>query len=645
MKYINSFASLIPALQGNRAIRKVEKMRQTGEIQSEQEYADMLAEILAEISGGQYKPTFKYRPFLPGYSSSETYNLMLSEIRDDLEVAFIELNNIFSVVQAQTFLLRDKALNDLYYSVEQLETESSRLAIIANPDNAFKGADFNTFAGDTYLLSRLEAFARETFYDRRDDVAILDDDIVSFDVEQELIALPLSRESQIEFSEISVIETQTTGSDFNIELIDSNISAIKTINNTKSWIKNILKQSNLADGAELVLNVDLGDKRLVNYLFIKPVSDFPSILKSISYINENNQEITLDANAYFGMSLSSSVKIPFDDIVARRFIIKLQQESSVLFSYDPLAGELSLDDVRRNTSLVPNAQIIKDQLATDISDIDMVGVLAVSDKTKPKTEVVYKYTFGFTEISTGLAAYKSKGFFISKAYRKETPGLIAIESSEVNSEYLDISANVSALVGSFEYDIIKKDYNAKNELIHSREFPILPIGSEQVTNERLPFSGTREVVSLRFLGHKRNGSGENIKVFRNNVELTRGADWVFEDRRDVLDLSDETIKQDIFQTRIRILHSKDVIANGIYVCNYVPRYISEPDSVITDRGVVFLSTSATEHSAKANGGEISYSDIYVKIAIRNNSFYGNKSPRLDSYRLLTSPVNPGISTI
>lgn len=645
MKYVNSFASLIPALQGNRAIRKVEKMREKGEIQSEQEYADMLSEILSDISGDQYEPTFKYRPFLPGYSSSENYNLMLSEIRDDLEVAFIELNNIFSVIQAQTFLLKDKALNDLYYSVEKLENEAAKLSIIANPDNAFKDADFNTFAGDVYKLGRLDAFARDLFYDRRDDAPVLDDEIVSFDVEQELIALPLSRESQIEFSEISVVETQTTGSDFNIELIDSSIATIKNRNNTKSWIKNILKQSTISEGAEMVLSADLGDKRLVNYLFLKPVSDFPSILKSISYINENNQEIPLDAEVYFGMSLSSSVKIPFDDIVARRFIIRLQQESSVLFSYDPSVEKLSLDDIRRNTNLSANAQMVKDELAQGVSDIDLINILPISNQSKPESRVVYKYTFGFTEISTGLSAYKDKGFFISKPYRKETPGLIAIQVFEINSSYLDLSANVSANVGSFEYDVIKKDYNSKNELINSRESPILPLGVQSVESERLLFSGTREVVALRFVAHSFSGSGAGVKIFRNNVELTRGADWTFEDRRDVLDLSDSTIKQDIFQTRIRILHSKDVIANGIYTCNYVPRFISESNNIVVDKGVVYADTGVTEHQSTSNGSLISYSDIYIKIAIRNNSFYGNKSPRLDSYRLLVSPVNLELSTI
>lgn len=645
MKYVNSFASLIPALQGNRAIRKVEKMREKGEIQSEQEYADMLSKILSDISGNQYEPTFKYRPFLPGYSSSENYNLMLSEIRDDLEVAFIELNNIFSVIQAQTFLLKDKALNDLYYSVEKLENEATKLSIIANPDNAFKDADFNTFAGDVYKLGRLDAFARDLFYDRRDDAPVLDDEIVSFDVEQELIALPLSRESQIEFSEISVVETQTTGSDFNIELIDSSIATIKNRNNTKSWIKNILKQSIISEGAEMVLSADLGDKRLVNYLFLKPVSDFPSILKSISYINENNQEIPLDAEVYFGMSLSSSVKIPFDDIVARRFIIRLQQEGSVLFSYDPSVEKLSLDDIRRNTNLSANAQMVKDELAQRVSDIDLINILPISNQSKPESRVVYKYTFGFTEISTGLSAYKDKGFFISKPYRKETPGLIAIQVFEINSSYLDLSANVSANVGSFEYDVIKKDYNSKNELINSREFPILPLGVQSVESERLLFSGTREVATLRFVAHSFSDSGADVKIFRNNVELTRGADWTFEDRRDVLDLSDSTIKQDIFQTRIRILHSKDVIANGIYTCNYVPRFISESNSIVVDKGVVYADTGVTEHQSTSNGSLISYSDIYIKIAIRNNSFYGNKSPRLDSYRLLVSPVNLELSTI
>lgn len=645
MKYINSFSSLIPALQGNRAIRKIEKMRQSGEIQTEQEYANMLAQVLGEISGQEYVPTFKYRPFIAGYSSSENYNTMMDEIRDDLEVAFIELNNIYSIIKAHEVLFKDKVISDLYNTIEQLEVETNKLSIIANPSNSFKDADFNTFSGDLYRTSLLDPYAKELLYDRREDSSISASDFASVSIEEELISLPFSRDDKIKFSKVEVVETQTTGSDYNIQLIDSSIDAILSGENSNGWVRNILKTNTLSSGAELVLNADLGDKRLVNYLLIKPIADFPSILKEIIYINENNQEVILPAENYFNRSLSGPVKIPFDDIVARRFIIKLAQESSVLFSYDPSVEKLTIDDIRRNTSLKPSAEIVKDQLKSQVKDVDLTEILPISGETKPEIKVVYKYSFGFTEISTGLAGYKNKGFFVSKAYKKNATGLLALEVDEINMSYFDQPANKTALAGSFEYDFIKKDYNSRKQMIQSREFPVLPIGVMSVANERLHFSSIKKTATLRFLGHTMSNSGSSVKVFRDNVELVRGADWAFADRADAANLADSTLKADMSETRITILHSNDVASKGIYTCSYVPRHISDPDSVVLYKGVVYSSANVTEHLARVNGEDVAFSEIYLKVAIRNNSFYPNKSPKLSLYKILSSPFDTKRSTI
>jgi hypothetical protein len=63
------------------------------------------------------------------------------------------------------------------------------------------------------------------------------------------------------------------------------------------------------------------------------------------------------------------------------------------------------------------------------------------------------------------------------------------------------------------------------------------------------------------------------------------------------------------------------------------------------KGVTYSSANITEHLPQANGEDIAYSDIYLKIAIRNNSFYANKSPRLASYKILSSPFDTKRSTI
>ena len=131
-KYLQNFASLIPALQGNKAIRKVEKLREIGEIQSEAEYRARLDSILNSLSTEEFAPSFIYRAFTPGLSSSDQYNEMMDAMRDDLEVIFTEINNIYAVIKAHDNLFRDKLLDELNSALEELEKESARLVLVAD---------------------------------------------------------------------------------------------------------------------------------------------------------------------------------------------------------------------------------------------------------------------------------------------------------------------------------------------------------------------------------------------------------------------------------------------------------------------------------------------------------------------------------
>lgn len=639
MKYINNFSSLIPALQGAKAIRQVEKLRQIGEIQTEAEYNTRLSQILQRLSTEDFVPTFRYNPFKPGISSSEQYNQMMDQIRDDLEVAFTEANNIFATVKAHDFIFKDKVINELYASIEELEKEISRLTVVADSDNSFDDAFINTFSGDAYRLDRLDQYANELLYDRRLDEKTLDSNNTNVDLDEELISLPLSSQSEIDFSSLNVVGTQSTGSDYDVQLVDSNIDSVISGAANAGWIYNVLKVNNLTNGAKLVLDADLGDKRLVNYLFIKPISDFPSVLESIQYIDENNQMLVLPETSLFGQAITSPVKISFEDIIAKKFILTFTQRSSSLFSYNSTASTITIDDLRRDTSLVANAQMLEDQIRDSIDSVDLLSVIPISSPATPQYQVVYQYTFGFSEISTGLSGFKEKGYFVSKAYEKDSLGLLALDVDEVDTNYFDEVAAVVASVGSFEYDIVKKDYNERNEMIRSTDFPILPIGRTSVANERLLITATNTVQTLRFLGHTSLDDGSAVQVFRNNVPLVIGADWTFPDRNTVLDLNDTQLKPGLTETRIQILHSSDVIRNGIYTVNYIPRHIAEPNSIISAKDIVTLSTNVTEHKTTVGAEAVFRSELFIKIAIRNNSFYNNKTPKLASYKLLASSVD------
>lgn len=641
MKYINKFASLISSLQGNKALKKVEKLREMGEIQTEEEYNKKLEELLSKIPQGNFTPTFEYQPFTPGPSSSEQFNDMIDAISDDLEVAFLELNNIYTIIKAHSDVFKDKVIEEIYASVQELVNEIDKLELVANADNSFDNAFVNSFSGDAFSLQRIDQYANELLYDARLDKYILDQNNISIDTQEESVSLPLLIQTDIPFAEASVVNTKTTGSDFNVQLEDSDIQSILVSGSDTNWAYNILKEKEIKTGAVLGIELNLGDKRIINSLDIHPVSDFPSFLKQIEYQNVNGDFVALPDTTLFNRTIDKPVKVSFDDIIARKLRFEFSQSSSTLFSYDQNQPSITFDDLRRNTSLSANAATLSSHIESGIQDPDMLSVLPITTSPTPDFRVLYQYIFALKSIGTGLSSYRDIGYFVSKAYSQVTPGLIGLETTEIIPEYYDEAAGRTVRTGYIEYDIVKKDYNGRGDLIRSGNFPILPTGDLEVKNERMHFGATKKVVPLRFLGHSSLGNGSGVKIYRNNIELLIGTDWRFVDRANALDDTDINLRAGLSSTRIEILHSDDVIRNGIYTSGYTPRHIAEPTVVTSPTdGVDYISNNITEHEIEVGIDRVERSDIFLKIIIRNNSFFTNKTPKLDSYKLLTSAVDP-----
>jgi hypothetical protein len=280
-----------------------------------------------------------------------------------------------------------------------------------------------------------------------------------------------------------------------------------------------------------------------------------------------------------------------------------------------------------------------DQINEQIDNVDMLSVLPIATSPAPAPEVVYQYTFGFTSVQAGLSQFRNNGSFASRAYRKSSPGLVGIEVEEIDTKYFDSNANAIVSVGSFEYDIVKKDFNIRGELLDSKTLPVLPVGRQSIDNERLFFTQARTTIPLRFLGHLVSGDGSGVKIYRDNKLLTRGADWVFIDRADQLTLGSSIMVPGLAETRIHILHNQYVIQTGIYTAEYIPRHIAEPNSIVSRYDVTTLNTNVLETPSVKGSEQIDYSLLYLKVAIRNNSFYPNKTPKLASYRVLASSVD------
>lgn len=640
MKYLENFPSLMAAVQGNLLVNRVDKMRQTGEIQTEAEYKEALQELLSNISTVEYKPTFEYIRINPDISSSEHINYMFDLARDDLSSLFTELNNIFVIIKAHDGIFKDKFLDEMHFTLKELENKAENLAIINDPTNMFDNVFVNTFSGENFSLERTSPEAKRLLFDKRKAIDITDQSLGYINNKEEILSLPLLSEQGVPFIRADIIKSDTTVSEVNVSSEDSDIDYLLDEDISSSWIYNILSLKPLKTGAELVLELDLGDKQEINYLVVHPIADFPMFLDTIEYQDINNNIQTLPDTTYFNKVIDKPVRITFPDIIAKKITIKLLQFSSGLFDYDRNRPRYVFDDLKRNPELKERGpSLLTDGIKESIQDPDLLGVIPLESKNEESFQTYYQYVFGFKFISAGLSTYRDNGYFISRGYSKESLGLIGFEADAVIPTYFNEEVAEDQDIGSLEFDLTKKDYDGLGNPVGVLEFPVLPIGVSEVKNERLFFTEIQPVVSLRFLAHDSNNKGSDIVLYRNGLELIRGVDWRFFDRVNPLDDADNNIKPEAVSTRIEILHDSNIVKTGKYLSDYIPRYIKEPNGVHSLSDIVYLPNGTTEHKITKGAQTIEMSDLFLKISIRNNSPFSNKTPKLNSYKILTSSVN------
>lgn len=639
MKYINKYSSLVPAIQGNKIIQRIENRRKNGEIESDAEYQLELQKELSKLSTLEFSPLFKYEPIQPTVSSSQHFNAMMEMIEDDLDVLFAEINNIFTSIKAHDNLFKDKMLDELYYTLVELENQEKILSIVNDVSNSFDDISMNSFNGETHTLNRNNKYANEIFYDTRKDKKIEEEMMAFIDQEEEIISLPLGDQTDIYFVNAAIRTADTTVSEKNIQLIDSNINSIIEENSSDNWAYNILVKDQIEGGAKLSLELDFGDKREISFLRIHPISDFPMFLERIRYVNINNEIVDLPDTSLFNQVLDTPIRLSFPDIIAKKIILDLSQTSSVLFDYDESINQMTFEDLRRSSTSNYDVGILSRNIQETIQNPDVLEVTPITESTVKKYDSYNQYIFAFKNVSAGLSSYKDNAYFITKEYKREQVGLIGLDSDNFIPKVYnkEIGANVD--MASFEYTIIKKDYNGNGELISSSSFPILPINSSGILNERLFFSRKMPSQKLRFIAHRTDGSAEHIKIYRNNVLLTRGIDWRFLYRQDPADNADDTIAPGREYTEIEILHSNDVIRTGIYTADYTPRYIEEPNTDIYQNNILYLPNGVTQHTIERGIDIIKDSDLFLKITIRNNSRSKNRTPKLKSYKIMTASIN------
>jgi hypothetical protein len=444
------------------------------------------------------------------------------------------------------------------------------------------------------------------------------------------LSLPVFSDLDVDISSVSIISTETTVSDFDIQLPGTSISNLLSDNETDIWSYNILTRKKLTEPATLSIEVNLGDKKEINKILISPNAGAPCYLDSMSYTNENEEEIDMSVESFV---LTEDKIFNFPTVIAKKIKITFKQDKAKVIPLDENANQVTVEDLQRDPSLPVNIASISDNINTQINDPNIQNILGLDQIRVTNHILLNNYGFSLQLVKIGKSDYKSKGVYVSKPISLNSPVLISLEASKNIVQVTDIQTGEEMPSGSIEYSILKKDYSAAGALLKTSSFSIIPLGQSLIEDEFLDLSSSK-IQTLRFLGHETNGDGSNVKVYRNGELLILGVDWVFPDRTNVVDLSSFSIDPLKGQTRIELLHGTDQISNGIYYAEYSPRYILEPQNEIIDSNVKYLESGATVHSIDYFGEEITKSDVFIKAIIRNHTDSGVSSPFLEYYRIL-----------
>lgn len=628
MKTIKEIPSLIGSLQSNKMLQKMQERQNNGEFRSQTEYNEALREQLVAITQSENEPTFTYIPITTGPAYSEYMNGAMDQIALDLEVAFSEINYVFAKIASHESFF-DRTVREVMNLIKKLERQLESVEIEASLDTAFNKVHYDSFLNKSKRMSLEHPLSSELYFDDRESEKTSSSDFAEIDVRTGLLTLPKFSSDSVDIAEVSIIATETTVSDFDIQIPGITTANLLSTVPSDIWSYNILTRNRLQNPAVLALEIDLGDKKEVNQLLISPNAAIPALLDSITYEDQNGADLPLDIQP---RTLSEDVMFSFPTVIARRFKLRLKQDRTKILPFDLNGQSTTLDDLQRDPTLEVSIDSITQNIQEQINDPSIKNSLGLQENTLQDQILLNNYVFSLNSIEIGLSDYKSKGVYVSNPVQGQKVSLIGLEAESSINEVIDIQSQLPMPSGSVEYSLVKKDYAEDGRLMRTSQFNMLPLGQNIIDNERLFFDKDK-TLTLRFLAHKDDGDASGVKIYRNGEELILGVDWRFPDRQTPANPGDSNIELSAANTRVQILHTDEQILNGVYYAEYSPRYILQPDKSVIDKGVRYLDNGGVLHPLEYSGEQILFSDVFTKVIIRNHTDAGVSSPSVDFYRI------------
>lgn len=626
MKILSQVGSLLGSLQGNKILQKLSKKREEGLYKTELEFKQALKQNLLDIASLSDQPLYVPTSIIPGIAYSELFNSNVEDVLLDLDVLFQEINYLFSKIKSHEVFF-NRSITEAEILLKKLEQSLESAKIEASADIFFNKVFHNSFVDASNKIDFSNQEAKEFYYDFQLKKRALIDNLCSIDVKQSKLSLPKFNSVKVGVAEAKILTTESSVSDYEVLFPGNNILNILNEQNQGFWSYSILAKKQLKESAKLVIQLDFGDIKEFNSLTINPNSTEPLYVQEIYIVTSSGLKNNIEIEP--GVLIETKTFL-FPKVLSKSVYIAFKQDKNKIIPYDP-SKKIGLAELQKDSQLPITLSTIEDQISSSVKDPSIKNILGLQNKNSDNNILVYYYNFSLNSVIVSNDNFKNKGIYVSKPEEFKNLRNLGLYVKDYIPKTKHWETGLEIPAGSIEYTLFKKDYDATGKMIKNSVLSVLPIGTGKVENELLLFYQST-VLPLRFIGHKTNGDGSNIKIYRNGELLIRGVDWKFSKRK-FLEEDSFFVDTNEQSTLIELTHTADQIYNGVYWAEYTPRFILEPEEVVIDNGVRFLENCSIITPAIVYGQEISTSDVYVQVIIRNHTESSLLTPYVDYYRL------------
>jgi hypothetical protein len=651
----------MPAVQARQISELLQDLQSKGTVRNAEEYSVKLQELSAIVNSDVPEPSFQQiRALVWSLCSSDAHNTMMQAIKNDLEAAFLQVDEIGKKIDDHHELLMKNMIADLERGINEQENYIRKLEWLADQNNEFAYVLVNSFVNSSLLhVPRTDLEADSLYFDNRTyeqkSPIELPSAIVSergekllLDVIQDPVVNPVG---VLFHSDENSYETEVN--------VDIDNPATNIIDGKRGtfWFRNVYLNEKVPK-VTTVIEFDLGRGIDINYVIVEGGAQEPFFVESIEGITPDNYRIDLDSTS---REVDGKIRIDFSRVFVRSvkitFAVYTYHKMNYWTPKDTEVHEITNTDnrfnkLKRNDSL---AYVSRSALASE-SLADLVNIpTPVSNQINS-----YRYTLALDNVWFGNDLYKSSGIFVSKPLKVNNVGTLSVR--------VDESSEVGVIRNSIEYEIIKIDRSPR---YRETRFPIPKIEQSTVTSERLIFtkridhSTLKNVATLRFCPYIPNdytgavSEAVPINVYLNGQLLEPGTDWEYAFAKssivnedfdwkitltDGVDFSQYTLSPP--KVLIKILNPT---TNGVYTVDYTIRTSDYNIDIAGDneQETVWLDADKTAYLNK--DGHVNFkqedpdttveSDVYLQITLRRNKASQSSTPELYEYAILAASYN------